>query len=69
MTFCYRVRLFWSRAEGAIYRYSALGVMVENLIDFDESSGVIVGLYWTLYNIEIDNDLKGGDGGGWLGGL
>ena len=69
MIFCYRVRLFWSRGEGAIYRYSALGVMVENLIDFDESSGVIVGLYWTLYNIDIDNDLKGGDRGGWLGGL
>ena len=41
---------------------------MENLIDFDESSGVIVGLYWTLYNIDIDNDLKGGIGAGGLAG-
>ena len=39
------------------------------LNDFSESSSVIVSLYWTLYNIDIDNDLKGGDRGGWLGGL
>ena len=45
------------------------GSMVEKLIDFNESSSVIVSVYWTLYNIDIVNDLKGGDRGGWLGGL
>ena len=52
-----------------ICRYFALEVMVGDLTDFDESSGVIVSSYWTLYNINIDNDLNGGDRGGWLGGL
>ena len=69
MIFCYSDRLFWPRVASANCRYFALEVMVENLTDFHESSGVIVSIYWTLYNIDIDNDLKGGDRGGWLGGL
>ena len=35
---------------------------MEKLIDFNESSSVIVSVYWTLYNIDIVNDLMGGDG-------
>ena len=69
MTFCYRDRLFWPQGASTNCRYFALEVMVENLTDFNESSGVIVSEYWTLYIIDIDNDLKGGDRGGWLGGL
>ena len=64
MTFCCCVKLFWPRVASANCRYFALEVMVEDLTDFNESSSVIVSVYWTLYNIDIDNDLKGGDRGG-----